>query len=309
MKGKENQTSSAESEQEPIYIAILTDLDGTLLDHHTYSVELAMPAFMRAKIEGRPVIPVTSKTWAEISAFQREVGTYGVGPAVVENGGASYIPKNFINFDPREVVGPERKVKDEKGFWIIEYAKPIEQARTALTEMADVLGIKDNIKTFGQMTDDEFCHETGLPIEKAKLALQRDYQEGYRLIHPPQEKAELEQRMKVKLEELGFNLTIGGRFYQVTGGSDKGLAARDLIRIMQKQHGKMHTIGLGDAVGDLPMLEACGEGYLVANPNGLARVNRLPSKIHKVSGVGPEGWNEAVNAVLDRSKKLKNKPI
>ena len=41
---------------------IYTDLDGTLLDHHTYSFDAARSTIAALSERGIPVIPCTSKT-------------------------------------------------------------------------------------------------------------------------------------------------------------------------------------------------------------------------------------------------------
>ena len=51
-----------------IPLLVFTDLDGTLLDHDSYSFEPARPALARLRSAGVPVIPTTSKTLAEVSA-------------------------------------------------------------------------------------------------------------------------------------------------------------------------------------------------------------------------------------------------
>ena len=52
---------------------VFTDLDGTLLDHHSYSYEEAMPA-VRALVEaGSPLIFNSSKTAAEIKQLRHEM--------------------------------------------------------------------------------------------------------------------------------------------------------------------------------------------------------------------------------------------
>jgi mannosyl-3-phosphoglycerate phosphatase len=52
-------------------VLIYTDLDGTLLDHHTYSFEAAIPALAMLKKSGIPVIPCTSKTRSETTHLMR----------------------------------------------------------------------------------------------------------------------------------------------------------------------------------------------------------------------------------------------
>ena len=45
---------------------ILTDLDGTLIDHHTYSADAARPALTMARGQGVPIVLCSSKTLAEM---------------------------------------------------------------------------------------------------------------------------------------------------------------------------------------------------------------------------------------------------
>ena len=44
---------------------VYTDLDGTLLDHHTYAFDEALGAIKALKDRGIPIVPCTSKTRAE----------------------------------------------------------------------------------------------------------------------------------------------------------------------------------------------------------------------------------------------------
>ena len=45
---------------------IFTDLDGSLLDHDCYSFEPVIPLFETLESKRIPVIPITSKTFAEV---------------------------------------------------------------------------------------------------------------------------------------------------------------------------------------------------------------------------------------------------
>ena len=72
---------------------ILTDLDGSLLDHDTYSFGPANLPVMLEKI-GIPVIPVTSKTFSEVLKLKNELNNNH--PFITENGSAIYIPKSYF---------------------------------------------------------------------------------------------------------------------------------------------------------------------------------------------------------------------
>ena len=56
---------------------VVTDLDGSLLDHHSYDFSPAKPWLARLKQLGVPVIPVTSKTRAELIHLREALGLTG----------------------------------------------------------------------------------------------------------------------------------------------------------------------------------------------------------------------------------------
>jgi predicted mannosyl-3-phosphoglycerate phosphatase (HAD superfamily) len=53
---------------------IFTDLDGSLLDHYTYSFAAATPLLDELNSQEIPVIPITSKTYAEVIRLRRFMG-------------------------------------------------------------------------------------------------------------------------------------------------------------------------------------------------------------------------------------------
>ena len=77
---------------------IFTDMDGTLLDHHTYSFAAAEPTLGKLPTKGIPVIPNTSKTYAEMVQLRDKIGLNG--PFIIENGAAAYIPHGFFKQKP-----------------------------------------------------------------------------------------------------------------------------------------------------------------------------------------------------------------
>lgn len=62
---------------------VFTDLDGTLLDHETYSFAPAAEALAALKARGVPLVLASSKTAAEIAELHRALGL-GDTPAIVE---------------------------------------------------------------------------------------------------------------------------------------------------------------------------------------------------------------------------------
>ncbi|MCK6469820.1 MAG: HAD hydrolase family protein [Candidatus Brocadia sinica] len=76
-----------------VYI-IFTDLDGTLLDHSTYSFEEAREATSLVKKKNIPIVICMSKTQAGIEVYRERMGNED--PFISENGGAIIIPKGYF---------------------------------------------------------------------------------------------------------------------------------------------------------------------------------------------------------------------
>ncbi|HSW51881.1 MAG TPA: mannosyl-3-phosphoglycerate phosphatase, partial [Sulfuricaulis sp.] len=62
-------------------ILVFSDMDGCLLDHHTYEWEPARPAIDTLKRFHIPLVLTTSKTRAEVEYWQRLIGLHE--PAIV----------------------------------------------------------------------------------------------------------------------------------------------------------------------------------------------------------------------------------
>ena len=83
-------------------LLVFTDLDGTLLDHESYSFEPALPALAVLKEKNIPLVLCTSKTRAEIELFRIQLKN--IHPFISENGGAIFVPKG--NYFPQSLTLP-----------------------------------------------------------------------------------------------------------------------------------------------------------------------------------------------------------
>lgn len=272
-------------------VAIFTDLDGTLLDHQTYSFNEAKPALAKIIETKTPLVFVTSKTLAEVEVIQREMGIWGRDPFIVENGGALFIPKKLLNFELQAEL-PDKRVLEKERFWQIEFGSSYQQVRAVLKEAVQETRIP--IRAIGDMTVEEFAKETGLTKEMAERAKQRRYQEGFKILVPPEQQKESQERIREAIEKRGFFMSIGGRFYQIMSEKAKVKAVKTLMKLFRKKYGQIYTIGLGDAQADLEFIELCDEGYLIKNPQKAIGGEVESDKLHYVKEGGPAGWNKVV---------------
>ena len=269
---------------------VFTDLDGTLLDHRTYEHAPARPALDALAGAGIPLVLCSSKTRAEMLVVQREIGV--AGPFIPENGGAVLLSGEagaLAEAFPDRWAGLPAKV----------FGTGYSALRGALRGLREELSAE--LRGFGDAALGEVVAWTGLDRERARLAKERDFDEPF-VWEPEPGEAQVENARRW-LDARGLRLTRGGRFWHLTGPSDKGRAVRWLIETAACLWGaRPATLALGDSPNDLPMLAEVDEGVLVERPEGGHLVPRPPG-LRTEKGVGPVGWNRAVLGWLERASK------
>jgi mannosyl-3-phosphoglycerate phosphatase len=263
-------------------LIIFSDLDGTLLDHNTYSFDAATEALKRIRERGIPLVLCSSKTRAEIEIWRERLDNNA--PFISENGGAVFIPDAKIRKD-RNYTNKESYQVIELG---IRYVELIKQFKN----LKDKFGNK--IKGFSEMEVGELIDLTGLSKEDAVLAKKREYSEPFLFKGTKDDKIELEKTTR----RLNLNLTKGGRFFCLLGDNYKGKAVNIISGMYRENHPALKTIAIGDSYNDLPMLKAVDIPVLVKKPGEGYEGTDGFSNILFASKVGPIGWNEAVLKIL-----------
>lgn len=261
---------------------VFTDLDGTLLDYETYSFEAAIPALDILREKAIPLIVCTSKTRAEIEQVRKEL--HNTDPFISENGGAIFVPKGYFGFEFPHT-------KEDAGYFIIELGASYKRIREAFKRIR--CNLKVEIKGFGDIPLSEVADLCGFSLSQARLAKQREYDEPFIL---EDERAESSIRQNAKRSNL--HVTKGGRFYHLLGGNDKGKAVRLLQEMYKKENEKLISIGIGDSLNDVPMLEAVDYPVLVQKPNGSYDSAVKTERLILAGGPGPSGWREVILRLL-----------
>ena len=218
---------------------VFTDLDATLLDHHTYSWEAAKPALNWLAQQSIPIILTSSKTLAEMQQLAQELQLHY--PLVVENGAAVAVPQKDSSWHMQSMGIP----------------------RTAVLDVLHALRQKHAWKFagFADWTDDDVAQHTGLPLAKASLARQRYGTEPILW----QDSEEAWQKCQHELAQHGVRAIAGGRFIHVMGTFDKAdgmLWTKDHLFADQA----VTTVALGDSPNDIAMLSAADIAVVIQSP-------------------------------------------
>lgn len=266
---------------------IVTDLDGSLLDHYTYSFAPAKTLIEELVAGGIPIVPCSSKTRAEISVLRTKLGLEHC-PYIVENGAAIYLPQRFYANPGEERVGTD---------WRHAFGKNRPHWQDVLLTLPDEL--RANYRKFSKMTVGQIADLTGLSLEDAALAAKREFGEP---IHW-RGSDEAKQALIDALAEKGAHVLQGGRFLHVAGEWDKGRALNWLADYLTPQAGdRPVTVALGDSHNDVAMLEAADYAVIIRSPvHGAPEVLREGPTIYTTQ-TGPKGWVEGVREVLKQCR-------
>ncbi len=261
---------------------IFTDVDGTLVDHYTYSFDDALIVISQLKFLKIPIILNTSKTFYETVELQRRLRISD--PFVVENGGGIFIPSDLdLNLEDYEF----ESFNDYK---VLILGKTYEEIRGFLESYRD----RYNLKGFGDMDISEIMERTSMDGERAKLSKKRMFSEPIIF----ESDKDLDEFKRICHRE-GFKLLKGGRFYHIVHHKQsKGRAVEILKDIYEKTFKRKFTsIGLGDGKNDEDMLRKVDIPVLIPNPSyGYADMSI--EGLIKAKCFGSKGWAETLRKIL-----------
>ncbi len=266
-----------------LQIIIFTDLDGTLLDHDSYSYDAAKPALDYIRIHSIPLIFTSSKTAIEIEELCKQTDFYH--PYIAENGGLLAIPENY--FSEQETTKKYKKTI-------------IGKTRTEINLVLNNLTDSYKFKSFNDMTTEELITHTGLNQSQARYANQRDSTEPLLWLD---ETTKLTS-FTTELKKHDLRLVSGGRFHHVMGKHDKATTMSILLnKFATYWNTKIISIALGDSPNDLEMIQNADHGVIIPNPNAPKMCAGKHVNLSYAEKSGPQGWNDSLLALLKELTK------
>lgn len=265
-------------------LLVITDLDGTLLDHDTYSFAPAVPVMERLRAAEIPLILNTSKTAAELQSLRTTL--QNADPYVVENGSAVYFPADQSRLTAQ---------------------KPGDSVHILGARRSEILSVIQKIRVdekiqftgFADMEVSEVIAYTGLSESNSRLAMTRDFSEP--LIW--QDSAHQLRKFEALIANHGLRLLRGGRFVHVIGACDKGKCLQWFRK--DYSHSDQSTpliVALGDSQNDVAMLNAADIAVIVRSSHHEPPDLEKQSAVITTEKFGPQGWADALTRILDDQK-------
>jgi mannosyl-3-phosphoglycerate phosphatase family protein len=286
-----------------------------------------------------PLILASAKTRLEQNRVREDLDLSD--PYIVENGGAVVIPKGYFSDSAlsgieyplrvtKELENDSAYTKDEKrrglnnSGWgtanhdsrhhnikktseviLVELGKSADNIRKKLSYIRRKYDL--NFKGIADLSLEEICNLVSLSKEQARRMSKRNYGETILQIQNEDFSRFIEC---VKAE--GMQVIYGGRFLDVTIGTNKGLAVGLLKRLFSKRfHNNVTFFGIGDSSNDVPMLSLMDVPILVQRTNcswlnyeEMKMKNEKDgvgidtNKIIRIKGIGPNGWENAIHKII-----------
>lgn len=254
-------------------IAIVSDLDGCLLNKEDYSFAPAVPLLQAIRDLNLPVILASSKTVSEMRLLAEEM-ELADAPIICENGGAVYWSRE--DSTPGQILGASRK---------------------QILENLQKLKGEFHFESFEDLGLSGVIASTDLPEGRARLAMQRASTEPL-LWRDSDVKLDFFAR---QLADEGLTFTRGGRFWHVAGQTSKGNAMQYVMSYLQtKNPGNWTSIAIGDSPIDQSMLDIADYPIGIPSPNGVVHVEVKAHNGLVADSAGAQGWADSVTAVLQK---------
>ena len=319
---------------------VFTDIDGTLVDINTAEYGKKTNELIGImKEKNIPLVLTSAKTRIEQDKIRDDLGLSD--PFIVENGGAIVIPKGYFsdsaikgieyplreteeiekdyrytNCETRHLIETEQKEtihdntttqtpKTISKVITIELGKSSDDIRAKLSDIRRKYNI--NFKGVADISIEELSNLASMTKEQAKRMVQRNYGETILQIQ-----SDDVARFINYAQEAGMKVIHGGRFLDVTIGTDKGIAVEILRRLFKNKYSNDVTFfGIGDSTNDIPMLNLMDFSILVQRPDkswlnykGTKTKNSANNKSVSnnnhimINGIGPHGWENAIHKII-----------
>ena len=253
---------------------VVTDVDGTLMDH-SYDLTPAKETIKTLQKISVPVILCTSKTASEVKVIRNELNLRD--PYIVENGAAIY-GESLVKVNGEIILGKKYEF--------------LEQILNSISNEIDYKLIPLN-----NLTDQEATQLTGL--KGNSLNLMRDRHWSMPFLNPP---SFLEEKINICCKKFKVNVFKGNRMSHLLSiNSNKGKAINALKKYSNLQN--IQVIGLGDSPNDLPLLLNSDIRIVIPgrdgpNMNLLDQLNDLEFTI--ASEPNGYGWRNEINKLINK---------
>ena len=284
---------------------VLTSLDGSLLDLESNSYGAARQALAALERRSIPLVLYSLRTRAQLEHVRRQLRLEH--PFICEDGSAVYVPEHYF---PAGIL--DERWQHRPPYYVYALGLPYARLRSILQQVRqdsrlDLIG-------FGDWTASELAAATGIPLEEAERAQQREYSEIFSYSGDPetlreafaQQEANLTQHL-LRVRQLHFSSLpqwyLTGWVQPVTEPhfSPGEEAVRRLLDCYQRHLGPVQALGIGCSPPDVAFLRWVERKVVLPSPIADSLWSEALPQWQLAQLPGPEGWNEVVLTWLEET--------
>ncbi len=270
---------------------IFSDLDGTFLNHHTYSCGTLKNYINNLDLEFE-LIFVTSKTFEEILDIQNKIKINH--PFIAENGACIFFPPGYLKLT-RNIQG---------NFFIHEnyhcYKMSNLYSDDLINNFSD-LKKKYNFCFYSELSNKSLCELTNLKLREAKNSKNRLFTNP--IFWKDTNEKILNFKSDVMKIKKGLNILKGGRFFHISDNYNKAKAVKNFIKTIKSiSNDRFLTVSLGDSENDICMLESTDYSCIVKNEANKISLKKKKN-IYFSKTEAPDGWRESLEFVIRMESK------
>ena len=265
---------------------IFSDLDGTFLNHNTYSYGSLKNYINNLDLEFE-LIFVTSKTFEEILDIQNKLNINH--PFIAENGACIFFPPGYLKLT----------TKTQKNFFIYNnyycYKMSNLKSEDLINYFSD-LKKKYKFSFYNELSNERLCELTKLRLREVEKSKNRLFTNPI-FWNDTSEKL-LNFKSDVMKINKGLKILKGGRFFHISDNYNKAKAVKNFIKTIKSiSKDKFLTVSLGDSENDVCMLESTDYSCIVKR-----KANKISLKkkdnIYFSKTEAPDGWKESLEFVI-----------
>jgi len=259
----------------------VSGIGGCLVDPATRDYDPARPAVAALANLGVPLVLCSSRPRREVELVSRLFGL--AAPMIVENGAALVVPDGHL---PHGVPGGQREGEHQ----VLVLGPPRQRLRDALAEIAAAARVE--VRLLADLPAGDRPASGGLG---ARPSAAYEYTDPFLVEREPEAVA-----LARVAEARGLRVARGERVFHLLGGADKGLALRTLLSLYEREGIRPRAVALGAWPVDVPMLRAVHRPIVLPGRDGRLDPDVVAGApgAERARSAGPEGWNDAVLAVL-----------
>jgi len=270
---------------------IFSDLDGTFLNHHTYSYGSLKNYVNNLDLQFE-LIFVTSKTFEEILHIQNKIEINY--PFIAENGACIFFPPGYLKF----TSNTQKNFFIHKNYYCFKISNL--KSEDLINSFSD-LKKKYKFCFYSEISNKSICELTNLKLREAKNSKNRLFTNP--ILWKDTNKKMLNFKSDVIKIKKDLEILKGGRFLHISDNYNKAKAVKNFIKIIKsKSSYRFLTVSLGDSENDICMLESTDYSCIVKR-----KANKISLKkkknIYFSKTEAPDGWRESLEFVIRMESK------